>query len=260
VRYATGSLSQQDVVRGLLERARIEEAMVGAREQAALAAGRLNALRGLDPAAPVGELAQPPDDPIPPLPALQDLAGAQHPGLQASAREIDVALADEALAAVEERPDYLVEAGYMRMPSETDAWTGRFGISWPRAPWTRGRLDALRREAAARRTAAEAQRRAAANEVARTIHQAHVRAQAAGERSALIRQRLLPRTQHVLELAQLAFQADRGALLDVIEAARSAVDLERELTRADAERWLAGVALERAVGVPLASLGPANQR
>jgi len=30
----------------------------------------------------------------------------------------------------------------MLMPRMTDAWMGRVGITWPKAPWSRGKIDA----------------------------------------------------------------------------------------------------------------------
>jgi outer membrane protein TolC len=148
----------------------------------------------------------------------------------------------------------------MRMPSETDALTGRVGLTWPRAPWTRGRAEAMRREAAARRTAAEAGARAMANDLSRLVQEAHARAEAAAARADLIRSRLMPRTQHVLDLTLLGYQADRGDVLDVVDATRAVVDLERDLVQADGARWLAVVALERALGTRLSSLAPASTR
>jgi outer membrane protein TolC len=255
-KYAAGRSSQQDVVKGLLERSRVEEAVVTTHEQAAMAVVRLNALLGRDPAASIGAVSMPDDVALPPATVVQEAARSHQADLRAAALETAVVEADIVLAESERRPDYVVQGGYMRMPSETDAWTARVGVTWPKAPWARGRLDAVRAEAVARRDAARANERAVASETARGVQEAYVRAEAADARATLIRTRLLPRTEHVLELARLGYQSDRADFLDIIDAARMNIDMQRDLARAEAERRLAVVALERAAGIELAAVVP----
>jgi outer membrane protein TolC len=194
---------------------------------------------------------------LPPLDVVQSIARERHPELEVPRIQARVASADEAIASSERRPDFLVQGGYMVMPNETNALTARFGITWPTAPWASGRIEAQRREAVARREAARASERALANAVAQQVQEAWVRARAADERAALIRGGLLPQTQHALELARLAYQSDRASFLDVVDAARTMLDVQRDLVQAEGDRWLALVALERAAGTDLAETGAA---
>jgi hypothetical protein len=38
-------------------------------------------------------------------------------------------------------PDFTVQAGYLLMPNQTDAWLARVGVTWPRAPWSRDKIS-----------------------------------------------------------------------------------------------------------------------
>lgn len=253
-RYASGRGAQQDVVKGLLERGRMEEEILMAREQEAMATARLNALRGRDPLLSVGGLARPIELPLPPPRVVQDAVSPEHPELRMASAETRAVEAEQAVVESEDRPDYVVQGGYMRMPSERDAWTARVGVTWPHAPWTRDRHFAMLREAEARRAAASANERAQASAIAMMVREAYVRAESAASRATLLRTRLVPRTDHALELAQLGYQNDQGEFADVIDATRARVALQRDLIRADGDRWLALVALERALGGSLGAL------
>lgn len=255
VKYAAGRSSQQDVVRALLERTRLQRDQVAAREQVRMAEARLSALLGRAPTSPIGPLVQPPRPALPPVEVAQSLARDHQPELLAPRIEARVADADLAVIAGERKPDWIVRGGYMVMPNETNAVTARVGITWPNAPWASRRLDAEQREAQARRTAVEARARAAENQVSRMAQEAWVRAQAAQEREEVVRGGLLPQAQHALDLARLGYETDRASFLDVIDATRAVVDVRRDLVLAETDRALALVALERAMGTEI----PATQ-
>ena len=228
-------------------------------EQARMAETRLNGVLARPPGTPVGPLAPPDPVPIPPAESLQALALAHQPELRGPTLEAKVAEADLAVVQSERKPDFVVQGGYMVMPDMTNAITARVGITWPTAPWVRKKFDAQRREAEARREVAQASARALGNQVGQMVQEALVRAQSAEQRAALIRDGLLPQAAHGLELARLSYQTDRGSFLEVIDAARVIVDLQRDLVRAEADRQLAVVALERATGTDLLAGGAPSQ-
>jgi cobalt-zinc-cadmium efflux system outer membrane protein len=255
LKYATGRVPQQDVVKALVERTRLQREAIMASEQARLAEARLNSLLGRAADAPLGPLESPAPGraagALPLLDVVQSIARQRRPELEVPRIQARVAAADEAIAESGRRPDFIVQGGYMVMPDETNAWTGRVGITWPAAPWAAGRIEAERRAAIARREGARANERAVANQVAQQVQEAWVRARAAEERTALIRGGLLPQSEHALELARLAYQSDRASFLDVMDTARMMLDVQRDLLQAEGDCQLALVALERAVGEDL---------
>ena len=249
LKYTTGKITQQDVVKALVERIRLEREIVMVTEQARMAEARLNTLLGRASDAPVGPLAFPDTSLLPPLDVAQRIASRQQPMLQDPVIEGRLADADLKVIASERRPDWVVQGGFMMMPGEWNAVTARVGLTWPSAPWSVKRLAAQRREAEGRRDAAQASSRALATQTAQMVQEAWVRATSAAERGTLIESGLLPRAEHTLELARLGYQADRASFLDVVDTARAVIDIRRDLVQADADRQLAIVALERAMGV-----------
>jgi outer membrane protein TolC len=260
VRYAAGRLPQQEVVKALIERTRLQRDQLTSAERIRLAEARLNALLGRPLSSPVGALVAPPRAPLPPLETARALTRDHQPELLTPRLEARVADADLAAIAGERKPDWIVRGGYMLMPDETNAVTARVGITWPNAPWAARRLDAEQLAAQARRAAAEARARAAENQASRMVQEAWVRAQAAEEREAVVRDGLLPQARHALDLARLDYETDRTSFLDIIEAARTVTDIRRDLVEAEADRDLALVALELAMGTGIpATPSPGTQ-
>jgi cobalt-zinc-cadmium efflux system outer membrane protein len=248
VSYAAGRIPQQEVVKTLLERTRLQRDRVDATEQVRMAEARLNALLGRAPTTPIGPLVAAPRPPLPPVEVAQALTRDHQPELLTPKIEARVADADLAAIAGERKPDWVVRGGYMVMPNETNALTARVGVTWPTAPWSSRRFDAEQREAQARRAAAEARARAAETQATRMAQEAWVRASAAQERETVVRDGLLPQAEHALNLARLGYETDRTSLLDVVEAARTVTEVRRDLIEAETDRDLALVALELAMG------------
>lgn len=248
-RYVTGRISQQDIVKAIVERSRLEEGVVRATEAARLAEARLNSLLQRTLESPIGPLSEPLDElTLPSTADLQARAVARHPELAVAARAVAASEGELAVAASERRPDYRVRGGFMLMPDMTNAWTASVGVTWPGAPWARKRIDATVREAAARREADVAEQRAIETRVRLRVQEAHVRARSAIERADLLRTSVRPQAEHVLEIARAAYQTDRLDLIEVIDAERTllASRLDVQMAIADRERALAE--LELAVG------------
>src|SRR5207245_2271741 len=165
-KYSAGRISQHDVLKPLVELSRLHADIFMFDEQAGMAAARLNVLLDRPPEALIGPLIEPREQRL--LPAttdLQRLAIERQPDLRRSRIEIERAEAEVAAIKRESKPDFTVQAGYMLMPRMTDAWMGRVGITWPTAPWSRGRLDARIAEQTAAVEAARGRERAMENRV-----------------------------------------------------------------------------------------------
>src|SRR5207248_5818767 len=179
-KYAAGRASQQDVLKAIVELSRVHDDVITLEQQADLAAARLNTLLDRELTSPIGPLTEPreqiltasSDD-------LQRVAIEHHPELHRMRLEGQRMEADLAVTRQEYKPDYSVQAGYMLMPHMTDAWLAKVGITWPRAPWSRGGVDARVEAADANVQTANAQLRTMEKTVRLSVQDAYIRVKAA---------------------------------------------------------------------------------
>ena len=212
-----------------------------------------------DPQSPIGPLAEPREEiALPTSEELQRLAIERHPELRAA--QLGVERAEAALAVVNRdyKPDFFVGGGYMLMPRQAGAWTASAGMTWPNAPWSRGRLDAKKAEASAEIDAAAANARVVERQIRLAVHDAYVRTNAATQRASLLRTTLLPQSEQTLELSRVAYQTDRVDFLVLIDSQRTLLDARLNYYRALNDRELALADLTRAVGTDIPGLSPAT--
>jgi cobalt-zinc-cadmium efflux system outer membrane protein len=137
------------------------------------------------------------------------------------------------------------------MPQQTDSLLARVAISWPRAPWSRGKIDAHVAEQTASVEAARARERAMESRVRLAVQEAYVHAQSAQDRAGLLRTTILPQSQQSLEVSRIAYQTDRVDFQAVIDGERMLLDAQLGYVRALSEFDQAVADLERAVGTDL---------
>jgi outer membrane protein TolC len=137
------------------------------------------------------------------------------------------------------------------MPNQTDALLAQVGVTWPKAPWSRGKIDARVTEQSAAVEAARARARAMENDVRLAVQDAYVRATFAQERAALVRTTILPQSQQTLDVSRVAYQADRVDFQTVIDNQRTLLDAQLDYYRALSEFEQAVADLERAIGTEL---------
>ena len=252
-RYASGRTTQGEVVRALLALSRIQNHLVELSEAEQIAMARLNTLMDRDPQRPIGPLGESRERVLLATPeALQRLALAAQPALTAARIDVERGDANVAVAASEARPDFVARAGYMLMPRERDAWTASIGITWPTAPWSRGRIDARRAEAAAELEAARAGVRAAENASRLAVHEAYVRVKAAERRAALLRTAIVPQSTQAVDVARVAYENDRESFENMLESEQTRIDTTLEYYEALRDLDLALADLEWTVGTELA--------
>ena len=252
IKYAAGRSPQQDVLKAVVEVSKLHEDLVMHEESAASAAARLNTLLDRDPQTLIGPIDEPREEvALPSSEDLQQLAIGQHPELKAAQLTTERAQAALAVVNRDYKPDFFVGGGYMLMPREAGAWTASAGITWPNAPWSRGRLDAKRAEATAEITAAQASARAVERQIRLAVHDAFIRANAATQRAALLRTAVLPQSEQTLELSRVAYQSDRVDFLALIDNQRALLDAELNYYRALSDRELALADLARAIGTEI---------
>jgi outer membrane protein, heavy metal efflux system len=252
LKYTTGRISQQDVLKPVVELSKLHNDILMLDEQAGLATARLNILLDRAPDAPIGVLVDADVNlSLPDTQTLQQLAIDHQPELQRGRLEIERAEAELAAAKSAYKPDFTLQGGYLIMPNQTDALLARVGVSWPRAPWSRGKVDAQVAEHAAMVDAAKAKQRAVENRVRLAVQEAYVRAKAAQDRAALLRTTILPQSQQTLDVSRVAYQTDRVDFQALIDNERTLRDSQLDYVRALSEFQQATADLERAIGTDL---------
>lgn len=217
-----------------------------ARERERMARSTLNVLLGRAPDDPIGPLEDASAErQAPTLADVEPRLQERHPEMTAIDRTRAVAAADLAVARQASRPDYIVGAGFMTMPSMRDAVQFKVGVTWPGAPWTkkRARKETAAAEAAA--AAVDARRAAVAQRLRLMAQESIVKADSATERAAVLQSTILPPAGHVLEVARVAYLADRAEFMPVIDAQRVLLNARLEIRRAlaDRDRALADLAV-----------------
>jgi outer membrane protein TolC len=149
----------------------------------------------------------------------------------------------------ERRPDYVIGGGYMLIPGDAGALTVRGGITWPNAPWSRGRLSAAIDAQEKRVAAARAQREAVAARIRNRVRDVTVQIAAAERQAQIIQTTVMPQVEHAFELARLAYAGGEGEFMDVLESQRLLLTTQLEYATAQASISRAFADLESAVGV-----------
>jgi cobalt-zinc-cadmium efflux system outer membrane protein len=251
-KYTTGRISQQDVLKAVVELSRVHDHLITLDEQAQLAEAQLNTLLDRPGGAAIGPLADPHERVLlPAADALQQLAIAHQPEVMMARLGVERAEAQLAVVNREYNPDFFAMGGYMLMPKDRDAWMGKIGITWPNAPWSRRRLNAQRAEATADIASANARVRAVENQLRLAVQQAYVRVKAAEQRAALLRTTVLPQSEQTLEVSRVAYQTDRVDFLAIIDNERVWLDTQLDYYRALSDLEQALAELERAIGTDI---------
>jgi outer membrane protein, heavy metal efflux system len=251
-KYTTGRISQQDVLKPVAELSKLHADIIMFDERANLATAHLNILLDRVPETAIGPLVEPSEEMLIPTTAdLQRIALETHPELKRAQLQIERADAELAVARRDYKPDFSVQGGYMVTPRMTDAWMGSIAITWPKAPWSKGKTDARIAEQSAAVEAAKARARAMENSVRLAVQEAYVRAKAAQERALLLRTTILPQSQQTLEVSRVAYQTDRVDFQALIDNERMLLDARLDYFRALSDFSQAIADLERAIGSDL---------
>jgi outer membrane protein TolC len=251
-KYATGRISQQEVLKAVLELSKLHDDLIMLDEQRQVAAARLNTLlqRPLD--TPIGALEELHEEVLTvSIEQLQTAALAAKPELMAARQQVERAEAELTVAQQEYKPDYSIQGGYMLMPNQTDALMAKVGITWPRAPWSRGKLDLHVAEMHAGIETAKARQRALESAARLSIQEAYVRVKAAEQRASLLRTTILPQSRQTLEVSRVGYQSDQVDVLAILDNERMLLSSQLEYVKALGEFQQAVADLERATGTDI---------
>lgn len=247
LRYASGEGVQHHTVTALVDLTRLEKDRIDADERIESAEARLARLLGRAPGSPIERLS--PFVSSLTFEEAEQRALTGHPDLAAADTVIAREEAELSRLQGERRPDYVVGGGYMLMPGGAGAWTARGGLTWPNAPWTRGRLPAQVEAQVKRVEAAKAEREVVVARIRHDIRQTGIRIAAAQRQARLIESTILPQVEHAFELARVAYASGEGPFMDAVESRRLLVATELELVEARANTRRAQAELESAAGL-----------
>ena len=247
LRYASGHVGQHDTVKSVVELARLQADAIEWRERAATAEARLATL--------IGDLS---GDPLPPLAAADAVVPAaftaeaaaveRHPEVLMASAVVSREEAELARLRGERKPDFVVGGGYMLQPGGAGAWTAQAGLTWPNAPWSRGKLNTEIDAQDKRVAAAQAHRDAIVAGVRRSVREASVRLDAARERAQLLETNVIPHAQHDFDVARTSYAAGRAEFADLLESQRALLSARMDVVMARAEVQRAIAEFNMAVG------------
>lgn len=240
LRYASGHSGQHDTVKSIVELGRLQADVVEWHEREQTAAARLATLLGRSPADALPPLA-PADLAVPDTAATQAAAVESHPEVLMASATVAREEAELARLRGERKPDFVVGGGYMLQPGMPGAWTARAGITWPNAPWSRGKLNTEIDAQEKRLAAARAHQDAVVASVTRAVREATVRLDAARERARLLDSVVVPHVQHDFDVMRASYSTGRAEFADLLEAERTLLTTRMDVlaARADVQRAVA---------------------
>ena len=245
-RLQEGDISQYDVRRIAVERARYESGRATAELEASAARRTLAALAAPESddleLAPADTLAGPP----PTIDASGILAAAieRRREVAAATASLDAARAEAAVTRRERIPDLTATGGYKR---QSDGFSGAFlGLSIPLPLWDRrgGQVQA----ADARVAAAEARLALTQRQVESDVRRALETYRMFAERAELLSIDAAGDAADLLEIAQVAYEAGEMDLIELLDAANALREAQVLEAQVRADYWTSYFDLERAVG------------
>jgi outer membrane protein TolC len=241
-RFKTKKARYTDVLKLQVERDSLENRLAALKEMRPVMSGKLAALLDL----PVETLfpwprVAPSGDTVLSGEVLRDMLEMLNPELRALAARIDSLSSAEALAGRSRLPDFVIGAGYHRMPeqqdgSEPEDYGLTMGISLPL--WW-GKYGAAAREARLAKEAALNARKQMEVDLQVELEAALFDLRDAQRQIELLNTSLIPKARQAFEVAQSEFATGEAGFMSLIDAQRTLLDLSLKLERARADREIA---------------------
>ena len=242
-KYSVGNASQSDAIKAQVELSRMLNMLVTVKQERETAAAMLNALMDKDTLAP---LPQPEElEPSMPGAAYEDLraaALASNPGLKGYSIKAAQAERRLSLSKAEYLPDFMLLYRKRKAPGSemNNTYDVSLGLTVPL--WF-SKQRAMVKEAGADREMAQAELKAARNELASDLREADIKARSSMRLVDLYRGSVIPQAEEALKIAQSGYQAEKADFMDLLDAQRTLLDFRMEYYRyiVDCHTWLARV-------------------
>lgn len=251
IRYTTGTVPQQDLLKAQLELTRLGEHMIRFSRDAEVARARLNTLLDRAPSSALRirgdyEVASA----LPSEASLEKEANEVRPDLLEAAAAVSKAKQQQALAKKAYVPDFTIAAGYMLMPP-SNAMRNTYMVEGSMTlPW----LDHRKHDAeiaAAAATEQDAELAALRTDVFGQISEARAETAAAQKYAALYQNSLRPQAEATLHAAVIAYENNQSDFLNLLDSQMAVIDLDLASLQALADFSARLADLEMAVGAPI---------
>jgi outer membrane protein TolC len=244
IAYANGRGSQAELRAARVARALLDDEIAKRAQDAAHARAQLSRWLADDAQRPLPEQLPGWPEPAPLAEQLEHLRG--HPHLGASAKAVEIASTEVALAKAAYQPDWSVELGYGYRPAYSDYVNIQFSVDLP--VFAANRQD---RSLLAKR--AELERAEALRDDDYRQHAAELRLNYGdwtriAERLARYDDTILPESRARIEAARLAWASGSGTLAAVLDARRAALDAELRRLELETDRAKHALALRYLAG------------
>ncbi len=248
VKYAAGTVEQQDPLSAGVEAARLAHHGVLLESERRIAVARLNTYLGRPASAPLPPPAEPESDP-PMVPADLDSlvrhARSARPEAQAAISRVASRVAQRRVVERSRWPGLTLGVAYDRMWEEKAQRTQvELGIELPLF----GGRGAQQLEAQAELGAAQAEQRALVLKIEREVVEAATRYEEAEHALAVLDSGVLPAASQSVTALRSSYEANRATFLALLDAARSLAEARLDRIDAVARRDVARADLARALG------------
>lgn len=250
-RYATGQVTQQDVIKLNVEQAMLTDELIMLEARKGVAASRIKSLVNMAQSEELAGAASLPKGRAPiDTEALLNTALASTPDIamlkaETEANELGVKLADKNYY-----PDFMVGVAPIQRDGDFDSYDVMFQVNIP--IW-RGKYTNLAEEAKARARAARARLEAGKNRKALEVKAAAIEVDASSRQLELYVTSLIPQAEMSYESALRNYQTGRIGLIDLLDTERDLRKTRVDYLKALLEYNMRIAALERASGTELRS-------
>ncbi len=256
IRYTSGQVPQQDLLKAQLEMTRLAEHMIRFDRDAEVARARLNTLMGREPGMPLriaGDYGI--AGTLPSEKSLEQQALEVRPDLKQAEAAAVKSRQQQSLAKKAYVPDFSVSAGYMLMPPSS-AMRNTYMVEGSMSlPWLdRRKHDAEVATAAAAVSEQDAELAALRARAFGQIKESLAEAEAAQKFAALYQNSLRPQAEATLHAAVIAYENNQADFLNLLDSQMQVIEIDVAWLQALADFNSRLADLEMAVGAPI-SLG-----
>lgn len=253
IKYTSGAVPQQDVLKAQVALTQLAEHMIHFDRDAEVARTRINTLLGRRPDTPIEASGQHAVfTSLPSVDSLINIAISTRPDLIAARAAADRSHRQQQLAKRAYAPDFTLSAGYMLMPAGQDFRNGYMVEGTMNLPWlNRKKHDAEIAEAAAKATEQDAELAALQNVARGQIAEAIAEVQSAQKLALLYQQQLKAQAEATLQSSIIAYENNKTGFLDLLDSQMRVIDIDLAAAQAVGEFDARLADLEMAVGAPL---------
>jgi outer membrane protein TolC len=247
IRYASGLVPQQDVIRAQVEKTTLRSENITLETEQHHAVTKLNTAMGRPQHAPImvpqslrGIDAKKLDSTL-----LQEKLARSNPLLTTQSAQIAMADANRRLVEKNRYPDVTLGIAPTQRGGSIDSWEAMVEVNIPIRFDTRRAQES---EALAMLSAANERRQAIANQVAGELQESLSAYEAAEKQQALIQDTLLPQTELTFRSALAGYESGKVDFATLLEAQRSIKRAKQDKLRAQVEQDLRLTDIERMIG------------